>query len=96
MLCVIYMNKKVVLSGETQKLNMYQAINDGLNIALENDPRSGENFVTLVFLQPEYAPIHILDKYIRIFSLSKHIFNSTICFLNFSILAKNEEHQLSS
>jgi len=40
--------KKVVLSGETQKLNMYQAINHGLNIALENDPRSGKDFVTYI------------------------------------------------
>ncbi|KYM95206.1 2-oxoisovalerate dehydrogenase subunit beta, mitochondrial [Cyphomyrmex costatus] len=30
----------VLLLGETQKLNMYQAINHGLNIALENNPRS--------------------------------------------------------
>jgi len=42
-----------LLSGETQKLNMYQAINHGLNIALENDPRSGEDFFILVFFLTE-------------------------------------------
>ena len=39
---------KVVLLGETQKLNMYQAINHGLNITLENNPRSGKDFVVFV------------------------------------------------
>ncbi|KYN43431.1 2-oxoisovalerate dehydrogenase subunit beta, mitochondrial [Trachymyrmex septentrionalis] len=32
--------EKQIVAGETQKLNMYQAINHGLNIALENNPRS--------------------------------------------------------
>lgn len=36
-----------MLSGETQKLNMFQAINHGLHIALENDPRSGKNFYSI-------------------------------------------------
>jgi len=31
-----------MLSGETQKLNMYQAINHALTLTLENDPRSGK------------------------------------------------------
>jgi len=40
---------KVVFLGETQKLNMFQAINHGLNITLENNPRSGKDFVVFVF-----------------------------------------------
>ncbi|XP_018048809.1 PREDICTED: 2-oxoisovalerate dehydrogenase subunit beta, mitochondrial [Atta colombica] len=32
--------EKQIVAGETQKLNMYQAINHGLNITLENNPRS--------------------------------------------------------
>lgn len=39
-------NKKNVLKanyvlGETEKMNMYQAINHGLRIALKNDPDAG-------------------------------------------------------
>lgn len=38
-----YVTRKLCFSGETQKLNMYQAINHGLALALENDPRTGDN-----------------------------------------------------
>lgn len=34
-----------MLSGETQEMNMYQAINHGLTLAMEDDARTGEYLV---------------------------------------------------
>lgn len=50
-----------MFSGETQEMNMYQAINHGLTLALENDSRTGECFVHTCFkiLNRKYSLIHL-------------------------------------